>query len=218
MNQPERPRAPSRTSAAALAIGIALVLGSGVALAWVRVGGDEAPATEGIEEAGRSERAAGGACGEIQHPEDLGGAHLGEGERFTGYSSWPPASGPHDPVATQAGAIYGDPQPVEQVIHAMEHGAVVFWVGEEASEGIRRRLERVVTAAYEDGYHALIVTPVAGIEEPFAMTAWGSLQRCRGVDAADIRAFLDAHYGSGLEGHLACGGPAAALPPCGEAG
>ena len=155
----------------------------------------------------------GRSCYEVEHPEDLGNDHLEEGEGFSGYSSNPPTSGPHDAIPTEPGVIYEEPQPVEQLVHAMEHGAVVFWLGDTTPE-LKERVKEAVNGLYQAGYGSLIVTPFDGVEGAFAMTAWGTLQRCVGVDGADIEGFITTYYGSGIEGAQACTGDAATLPPC----
>ncbi|HEX6208066.1 MAG TPA: DUF3105 domain-containing protein [Actinomycetota bacterium] len=171
-----------------------------------------------VARAGDLWRLAGGSsCFPVLHPTDLGTAHLEEDQAFDDYSSIPPTSGPHSPVPTTAGAVYQEPQPLPEVVHAMEHGAVVVWVSPEAPEPMRERLLRTVSSTAEEGYASLIVTPLPGLEEPFAMTAWGSLQRCLGVSPPEIHAFVEAHYASGGEGALACAGPAAEVPRCRDA-
>lgn len=157
--------------------------------------------------------AGGSSCFPVEHPEDLGGAHLEEGEEFDGYSSSPPTSGPHAPEAAQVGVSYRDPQPLAPIVHAMEHGTVVFWVG-DVPPAFRARIETVVRTAALRGYEAVIVAPLPDLDVPLAMTAWGSLRRCIGIDPLEMTAFLDDFYGSGLEGALACQGRASDLPAC----
>lgn len=157
--------------------------------------------------------AGGSSCHRVQHPADLGVLHLEPGEPFDDYSSFPPSSGPHDPTPAQVGAIYEEPPPLPTLVHSMEHGAVVVWVG-AASEEMREQLLAAVQALFREGYEALVVTPLPVLQVPFAMTAWGTLQRCLGVSPQEIRAFVATHYGSGGEGNLACRGRAARLPPC----
>jgi len=158
--------------------------------------------------------AGGSSCFPVLHPTDLGIAHLEEGRAFDDYSTIPPTSGPHSPVPTRAGVVYGEPQPLPEVVHAMEHGAVVLWVAPDAPEPMRAGLLDTVDALFEEGYLALIVTPLPGLEQPFAMTAWGSLQRCLGLSRPEVHAFVESFYASGGEGALACEGLAAAVPRC----
>ena len=157
--------------------------------------------------------AGGNACWGEEKPEDLGNEHLAEGETYSGYST-PPSSGPHAPSPTETGVIYSETQPNEELVHALEHGAVVFWVNSGAPPEFRERAEEMVLKTYDQGYESLIVAPTDQIQERFAMSAWGTVQRCVGVDEESIQTFVDAHYGSGIEGSLACFGSAASLPGC----
>ena len=154
------------------------------------------------------------ACADPIFPEDLGNDHLDAGVDFTGtYSSDPPTSGPHDPTPTEAGQIYTEPQRNEELVHAMEHGAVIFWNNGLTTEQ-DEAAQAAVVAAYSSGYESLIYTVYPDMDVPFAMTAWGVLQTCTDIDPTAIQAFIDSYYGSGLEGILACGGGAAELPGC----
>ena len=156
--------------------------------------------------------AGGSSCYPPRHPTDLGTTHLEEGSDFDDYSSTPPTSGPHDPVPTDPG-VYRSPRPLPKVVHSMEHGAVVFWLG-DAPDAMLGELGAALGDLVGEGYGAVIVTPLPELDVPFAMTAWGTLQRCLGVSVGEVRAFVETYYGSGGEGELACGGPASDLPPC----
>lgn len=157
--------------------------------------------------------AGGNACWGPENPQDLGNDHLAEGETYTGYSSMPPASGPHAPTPTETGTIYESPQPHEELVHAMEHGAVVFWTS-GMDDALQQHAEDSVIDVFNQGYESLIMTPDT-LDDPFTMTAWGVVQRCVGVSASEIQEFVDTHYGSGMEGMMACfGDAAAALPGC----
>lgn len=157
--------------------------------------------------------AGGNACWGEEYPDDMGNDHLAEGETYAGYSSSPPTSGPHAPQPAETGTIYETAQPVESLVHSMEHGAVVFWTN-GMDEALQQHAEDTVVEVYDQGYESLVVTPGEGLADPFTMTAWGVVQRCVGVDAESIQTFVDTHYGSGLEGMMACFGSAATLPGC----
>jgi hypothetical protein len=153
-------------------------------------------------------------CAPVEHPEDLGTAHLAEGEEPPEYSSDPPASGPHDPSPTEAGVFYDSEQPNPQLIHAMEHGAVIFWTN-GLSEAEDTEFRDAVNEVFSQGYRSLIGVPYPALEGKVAMTAWGTLQVCDQVDPAAIEEFVAAFYGSGGEGILACQDPASeSLPAC----
>jgi hypothetical protein len=157
--------------------------------------------------------AGGSSCYPEERPPDLGGDHLARGEGFDEYSSNPPTSGPHAPQPVEAGRIYREAQPVAGLVHSMEHGAVVFWVG-PVEPAFRERVEAIVESIGQQGYPSLILTPYAGMSAPLAMTAWGTLQRCIGVDPIEIGQFVERYYASGLEGRMACEGAALTIPAC----
>jgi hypothetical protein len=142
-------------------------------------------------------------CAAVEEPRDLGRRHLQPGSDHVGaYSSDPPTSGPHDPRPIQPG-IYDQPQPVPQLIHAMEHGAVVLWTG-GLSPTQRDALASLAADLAGRGYGSLIVVPYPQLGVPIAMTAWGVLQMCLELDAPAIRHFVRDYYASGAKGHLAC--------------
>jgi uncharacterized protein DUF3105 len=80
--------------------------------------------------------ARGAGCSQLQtiqpyNPESQDRLHIG-GDGVTAppplssYPTQPPTSGPHNPTPLGSGE-YPDPPPVDQVIHSLEHGAVVIW-------------------------------------------------------------------------------------------
>ena len=152
-------------------------------------------------------------CSDVTQPKDLGNDHLGVGETFDAYSSNPPTSGPHSQNPTPAGTVYEQEQPVEELVHALEHGAVIIWTN-DLSLKEQQEIEGVFNALVEDGYTSLIIVPYADMEAPVALTAWGQLQFCNQIDAQAIRDFVIDFYASGKEGFFACTGPAKSLPAC----
>jgi hypothetical protein len=54
------------------------------------------------------------------------------------------------------------------------------------------------------------------MDVPFALSAWGALQKCTEVDTSVIRPFVEERYASPKSGESfqACDGPARRLPPC----
>lgn len=155
------------------------------------------------------------ACYGEEAPEDLGNEHLDDGETFTAYSSDPPTSGPHAGTPAEMGHIFTSPQPNEALVHSLEHGAVIFWSNLEGP--LAKKGEEAVKDVFFQGYENLIFTPKPDLDVPFAMTAWGTLQKCVGVEATEIQTFVDTHYGQGIEGFVACSGSAAELPGCKDA-
>ncbi|MDQ3990917.1 MAG: DUF3105 domain-containing protein [Actinomycetota bacterium] len=156
------------------------------------------------------------ACHPPEEPADGGNEHLEEGEPLPEYSSNPPTSGPHSPDATSAG-IYEEPPPVEELLQAMEHGTVIVWTN-ELSKDLQHQVVGHVTDLFNEGYDSLIITEYPDMDYRLAMTAWGHLQGCVGVDEEALVSFVESFYASGPEGFIACFGTASDLPPCRDRG
>ena len=67
-----------------------------------------------------------------------------------------------------------------------------------------------------DGYYQLATVENPDMDVPFALSAWGALQKCAQVDTSVIRPFVEQWYASpkSAESGLACQGDARALPNC----
>ena len=98
----------------------------------------------------------------------------------------------------------------------MEHGAVIYWTNALPPESLVE-LEEAANALFDQGYTSLIVAENPEMDVPFAMSAWGFIQKCTGVDPAAIGEFTALHYASGIEGFLACSGEAKKLFACKDA-
>ena len=130
---------------------------------------------------------------------DEGRWHLHPGEEWT-YRSYPPTSGPHDPVPTPPG-FYRQPQPFVKLVHALEHGNIVIYY-DHPSPTVMAHLEQ--WAKTDTGrFNGVIVTPLRGIGTAVILTAWTKLLRLKPFDLRQAAAFLDAFRGKGPErGHL----------------
>ena len=110
------------------------------------------------------------------------------------YTSNPPTSGSHDPVAVQWG-IYDEPQRKEQLLHNMEHAGVVVWYNCTGCEDVISELKDIVLGYLEDG-RLLVMTPYPEMEpDTIALTGWSRLDKF-GVDEFDegrVRRFIEAH-------------------------
>lgn len=133
-------------------------------------------------------------CGPVEEPPLQSGSHLiGDQQPPVPYSSTPPTSGWH-----AAGAVEitvhppDDPLPEPEQVSVLEAGGIVASyrdIGEEE----RTRLEDHVRQ-HHDG--TVAVTPYEQLEPgQVAFTAWGTLQRCTGLDLAAFDAFVAVHVG-----------------------
>jgi hypothetical protein len=183
-------------------IGIAVV---GVVLAIGACGGDDEESTT----------AASGRCGPIEEVE-IGPVQHSDQEFTAGdYETNPPAGGDHNDPALQAGTFYRQPPPLGQSVHFLEHGAVIGWTN-DLDEADEEAVEHEFNDVFKDGYYQLATVENPEMDVPFALSAWGALQKCDSVDASVIRPFVEEWYASpkSPESGLACSGEARSLPPC----
>jgi hypothetical protein len=122
------------------------------------------------------------------------------------YSTNPPTSGKHYQIPAQDG-IYGDPPQDEELVHAQEHGRVIFWVKPSAPKDVRANIRALV----EDDPYQMFLVPRANMPYELAATAWdadpapngtGELMTCTKVtdktyDA--LASFRDEHRSQGPE-------------------
>ena len=187
-----------RLRRALLAAGVAGAVGV-VALAVLGLGGGSAagwPAgsvpQRKLSDLGPAAKAAG--C-KLERPKDEGAGHT---TGRVSYRSEPPTSGAHDPTpASDRSSLRA--VAARHVVHAMEHGRVVFWFRPNAPSGVRGALKKL----YDEDHALELLTPDA-LPMPYevAATAWGRLLGCptyndRVPDA--LRAFRDAYRLKGPE-------------------
>ena len=135
---------------------------------------------------------ASGACSEVETVPIQGGAHLLEGSAPpVPYNSTPPTSGWHSSGSVRIG-VRGPSEPLsepDQVSVLEAGGAVVTYNGLAAQE-----VAALEEAATRDFPGRVAVTPYDRLGEgEVAFTAWGTLQRCDGLDLDALRAFVSTH-------------------------
>lgn len=131
-------------------------------------------------------------CGPVEEPPRQSGSHLlGDQQPPVPYSSTPPTSGWH-----ASGAVETTVRPPEEPltepeqVSVLEAGGVVASYRDIAEEE-RLELEQHVRRHHEG---TVAVTPYEQLERgQVAFTAWGTLQRCEGVDLAALDAFVAAY-------------------------
>jgi hypothetical protein len=189
-------------------IGIALVVAAvaGVVVAGTLVGrsSDLPDPAETLAAAPDAARSAG--CGDARVVEPYGGVSDPAAPDFhdrthtspTGafpttpplstYPSIPPTSGPHDPTPLRFG-VYGSPPPIAQVIHSLEHGAVVIWYDPAAPQDEIDRIaaffqrtdaavggSKVIVAPYDYPQEGEAGRLPRGVQ--MALVAWHRLREC----------------------------------------
>ena len=128
------------------------------------------------------------------------------------WATFPPSAGAHYPLWAVWG-FYTQPVNPRQVVHNEEHGGVILWWGPKVPASTVNKLQ----AFYESSPGGMFGTPLAGLGDKVAITAWtgdpskysvlqngyhgiGHVAVCRTFDQNAFTAFRDAFRGKGPEG------------------
>jgi hypothetical protein len=126
------------------------------------------------------------------------------------WSTFPPSGGGHYPLWAVWG-FYTQPVNPRQVVHNEEHGGVILWWGPKVSQETIAQLRKF----YDESPTGMFGTPIAGLGNKIAITAWtgdqtryyqdgyygvGHLAVCTQFDQKAFETFRDAYRGHGPEG------------------
>lgn len=141
-----------------------------------------------------------------------GANHISSGE-VAEYNTNPPTSGPHYADSAPAG-IYDNPVPDGNLIHSMEHGAVILWykpsssMDNQPAEGTESaktdglslqdidRLKQIFSSA---SVSKKIMVPKVSLDAPIALTSWGRLLKLQTIDEVQIKTFMETNENRGPE-------------------
>src|SRR3989344_7362080 len=122
-----------------------------------------------------------------------GSNHVSEGTKVD-YKSNPPTSGPHY-VNTKSAGIYDMPIPDGNLLHSMEHGAVIIWYkaanGSEDGGLSGQDIERLKQIFSSVAVNKKIMVPRENLDVPVALTSWGRLLKLQTIDEIQIKAFME---------------------------
>jgi hypothetical protein len=124
----------------------------------------------------------------------------------TAYPTNPPSGGPHYAIWPQYKS-YDFALPDGFLVHALEHGAVVFWYNcPEGCADEVAEVEAFIAALPEDPLCAgsgrprrVVLTPSPRLTSRWAASAWGFALSAACFDAPAFEAFYADHYGQGPE-------------------
>lgn len=137
------------------------------------------------------------ACDEPVHPPMQGGSHLiGDASPPVPYSSNPPASGWHASGALPPPGVYETSIPDPQLVSLVEQGRVVVTHRDPltppelaTATDLIAEVDGLVTTRHE-------LDPA---DPPFALVAWGVVQRCDELVGDDVATFARAYGGTDRE-------------------
>jgi hypothetical protein len=97
----------------------------------------------------------------------------------------PPTGGDHAPIWLNCG-FYSTPQPLENTVHDLEHGAV--WIAYEKSASAAD-IAKIRTLAKHDH---VVATPFDDLASPFVLAAWEHRLPIDSIDDPRVQEFIDA--------------------------
>jgi hypothetical protein len=129
---------------------------------------------------------------------DEGASHVQQGE-VPNYRSVPATSGPHwnlgNGIAPIFWGVYTTPQAEPAVVHNLEHGGIVIWYQDTATDEDVATLTQFVQQQLGTQNFKIILSPWAGEDfgHPIAVTAWDWQLFLDSADTDQIRAFQNDH-------------------------
>lgn len=119
------------------------------------------------------------------------------------YNTFPPSNGNHYGTPAVWGFYTEAVNPL-QVVHNEEHGGVILWWGPQTPQSEIDELH----SFYQSSPNGMLGTPIAGLGDKVAITAWSSPEGGKGVgkvavcprfDEKAFTTFRDAYRGKGRE-------------------
>jgi hypothetical protein len=104
----------------------------------------------------------------------------------------PPAGGEHNAMWLNCG-VYDQPQPNENAVHDLEHGAV--WITYDAAKVTGEDLEDLQKYAESFGGY-VTMSPYEGLDSAIALSAWGAQVQVDSVDDQRIKDFMAKYWKS----------------------
>ena len=119
--------------------------------------------------------------------------HVPDGTEIQ-YNSNPPAGGPHYETTAHAG-IYDTPPPDGNLVHSLEHGAVIIWYKSDLPKDQVEKLKSV----FKRLSGKKIMVPRQSLDVPVAVSSWGRVLQLRTINGEQIKAFFETNYNRGPE-------------------
>ncbi|MBI2019210.1 DUF3105 domain-containing protein [Candidatus Daviesbacteria bacterium] len=133
---------------------------------------------------------------------DEGAQHIPSNETAT-YNTNPPTSGPHYAQSADAG-IYEKAIPDGNLIHSMEHGAVILWYRESTQSGTlglsKEEINKLKGIFSSVPVSKKIMVPRESLDDaPIVLTSWGRLLKLQTIEEDKIKTFMETNENRGPE-------------------
>lgn len=181
-----------------VAAGVVLVLAVGAVVYVTQLSGGGGSA-DGIEAAALNESGDSEALSPVEQFPNEGAQHVSSSQDID-YAQSPPLSGPHYSTATEGG-FYEEPQPPGNIVHALEHGAVVIYYHESTMNEPARASLQEFADTHTGRWRSVVVVPNPNEspESDFVLTAWRHRLYMDSYDAQVVFEFLSEFLGRGPE-------------------
>ena len=130
-----------------------------------------------------------------------GSSHVPDGTKID-YSTNPPTSGNHYNTPQPAG-IYDVSPPDGNLVHSMEHGAVILWY-KQSFPADKSDIPATESAQLKSIFNSVSVSKKImvsrdNLDVPVALTSWGRLLNLQTIDENQIKAFMETNEDRGPE-------------------
>lgn len=112
------------------------------------------------------------------------------------YNSDPPSSGAHYEKPQHAG-IYTTPPPDGNLVHSLEHGAVILWYNPRLLS--QEQVVQLKNIFISIKLQKIIMTPRNSLAVPVALSSWGRIEKLLVIDEKRIKQFFYTNYDHGHE-------------------
>jgi len=183
-----------------LGVVVVFALGLGVYVTQLSGGGgDGGVAADGIEAEPLAESGDAARLEAVESFPSQGTEHVQQGTTVD-YAQMPPLSGPHYRSTVDAG-FYEETPPLGDLVHTLEHGAVVVYYDPAALSNESRASLREFASAHTGTWQSVVVAPNPSDdpEAAFVLTAWRHRLYVDDYDAQTVYAFLSEYLGRGPE-------------------
>lgn len=135
---------------------------------------------------------------EVTTHESAGRGHVSD----PSYERMPPTSGPHSPDWATGGFYTADnAPPLGEIVHSLEHGAVVVYYDPDGISPAARESMQQFGNRYTDDFMSFVAvpTPAEDPEATYVVTAWTKQLTMDEYDEETVRQFMAEYIGRGPE-------------------
>lgn len=177
-----------------------IVLVTVVLLVYVtQLSGGGGAAADGVEGQQLSQSGDPALLADVESFPNQGNEHVDSVSQST-YDQFPPLSGPHYGGTVSAG-FYEEEQSLGDLVHTLEHGAVIVYYDPAALSDNATESLREFSSVHTGAWRSVVVVPNPSDdpEAAYVLTAWQHRLYMDDYDAETVHAFLSEYLGRGPE-------------------